>query len=98
MGVLYKNDPTSGENSLAERIKEQKYSSGPRKGQHVFTPLIALSFMLFILIYFPCVAVVAAIKNESGNWRWSLFLVIYTTTLAWIISFIVYQGGKLLGF
>jgi ferrous iron transport protein B len=98
MGVLYKNDPSSGENSLAERIKEQKYSSGPRKGQHVFTPLIALSFMLFILIYFPCVAVVAAIKNESGNWRWSLFLVIYTTTLAWIISFIVYQGGKLLGF
>ena len=98
MGVLYQNDPTTDESSLVEKIKEQKYMNGPRKGQHVFTPLIALSFMLFILIYFPCVAVVAAIKNESGNWKWSLFLVIYTTTLAWFISFIVYQGGKLLGF
>jgi ferrous iron transport protein B len=98
MGVLYQNDPTTDESSLVEKIKEQKYTNGPRKGRHVFTPLIALSFMLFILIYFPCVAVVAAIKNESGSWKWSLFLVIYTTTLAWIISFIVYQGGKLLGF
>ena len=98
MGVLYQTEPDAEESNLVEKIREQKYLSGPRKGQHTFTPLVALSFMLFILIYFPCIAVVAAIKNESGNWKWSLFLVVYTTVLAWIVSFIVYQGGTLLGY
>jgi len=98
MGVLYQTEPDAEESNLVEKIREQKYLSGPRKGQHAFTPLVALSFMLFILIYFPCIAVVAAIKNESGNWKWSLFLVVYTTVLAWIVSFIVYQGGTLLGY
>ncbi len=97
MGVLFPDRP--GENTnLSERLKKSKYSSGEKAGQPVFTPLVALSFMLFILIYFPCVAVVAAIKNESGNWKWSLFLVTYTTGLAWIISFLTYQIGTLLGY
>jgi len=97
MGVLFPDNP--GENtSLSERLKKSKYNTGPKAGKPVFTPLVALSFMLFILIYFPCVAVVAAIKNESGNWKWSLFLVTYTTTLAWIISFLTYQTGLLLGY
>ncbi len=98
MGVLYQTDPNVGESSLIEKIREQKYVNGPRKGQPVFTPLVALSFMLFILIYFPCIAVVAAIKNESGSWKWSLFLVVYTTFLAWLVSFIIYQMGTLLGY
>jgi ferrous iron transport protein B len=54
--------------------------------------------MLFILIYFPCIAVIAAIKNESGQWKWSLFLAVYTTVLAWFVSFVVFQVGSLLGF
>jgi ferrous iron transport protein B len=54
--------------------------------------------MLFILIYFPCIAVIAAIKHESGKWKWSLFLAVYTTGLAWLVAFITYQGGTLLGF
>jgi len=98
MGVLYQTEPDAKGSNLVDKIREQKYLCGPRKGQHVFTPLVALSFMLFILIYFPCIAVVAAIKNESGNWKWSLFLVVYTTALAWIVSFIVYQMGTLLGY
>jgi len=98
MGVLYQTEPDAKGSNLVDKIREHKYLSGPRKGQHVFTPLVALSFMLFILIYFPCIAVVAAIKNESGNWKWSLFLVVYTTVLAWVVSFIVYQLGTLLGY
>ena len=82
---------------LAERLRQQVYTTGPHKGQKVFTPLVAMAFLLFILIYFPCIAVVAAIKNETGQWKWSLFLAAYTTTLAWIVAFIVYQGGSLLG-
>ncbi len=97
MGVIFPNKP--GENySLSTRLQKSVNSSGPRKGMPLFTPLIALSFMLFILIYFPCIAVVAAIKNESGSWKWSLFLATYTTSLAWIISLITFQIGTLLGF
>ena len=98
MGVLYQTDPGADENiNLIDKIKEQKYTEGKRAGQPVFTPLVAMSFMLFILIYFPCIAVVAAIKNESGKWKWSVFLTVYTTVLAWIVSFLTYQGGTLLG-
>ncbi|MCF6171746.1 MAG: ferrous iron transport protein B [Bacteroidales bacterium] len=99
MGVLYQTDPNVNANqNLIVRIKEQTHTSGKHIGEPVFTPLVALSFMLFILIYFPCIAVVAAIKNESGKWKWSLFLAVYTTLLAWFVSFIVYQAGSLLGY
>ncbi len=97
MSVLYPIRNTENE-SLSQRLRKQVYSSGKRKGKPVFTPLVALSFMLFILIYFPCIAVVAAIKNESGTWKWSLFLAFYTTTLAWLVSLITFQAGSLLGF
>lgn len=99
MGVLY--PPSSGkkhDESLAQRLMHQVYTTGPHKGQQIYTPLIAFTFLVFVLIYFPCVATIAAIKNESGKWKWSLFMALYTTSLAWVISFIVYQGGKLLGF
>ena len=99
MGVLYQTEPGVNENvSLISKIQEKKYETGSKKGQPVYSPLVALSFMLFILIYFPCIAVIAAIKHESGKWKWSAFLVVYTTTLAWIVAFIVYQGGTLLGY
>jgi ferrous iron transport protein B len=99
MGVLYQADGNVDDSQLLiNRIQSQVYKSGEKKGEHVFTPLVALSFMLFILIYFPCIAVIAAIKNESGNWRWSLFLTIYTTVLAYFVSFLTYQIGSLLGF
>lgn len=98
MGVLYQADPNINESqNLIERLKTQVYLDGKRKGENVFTPLIALSFMIFILIYFPCIAVIAAIKNESGHWKWSLFLAMYTTALAWMSSFLVFQIGSLIG-
>ena len=60
-----------------------------------FSPLVAYSFLLFVLIYFPCIATIVAIKNESGSWRWAGFAAIYTTVLAWIVSAAVYQIGIL---
>lgn len=99
MGVLYQADPSINESqNLIDRLKNQKYMEGSKKGENVFTPLIALSFMIFILIYFPCIAVIAAIKNESGHWKWSLFLAVYTTVLAWMSSFLIFQIGSLMGF
>ena len=98
LGVLYQAGDDTDEHSasLITKIQQQTYHDGPRKGEKVFTPLVAFSFMLFILIYFPCVAVVAAIKKESGNWRWALFIVVYTTTLAYLASLAVFQIGSLL--
>ncbi len=98
MGVLYPPSNAAGEHeSLAQRLKDQVYTSGKLKGQKVYSPLVAAAFLLFILIYFPCIAVIAAIKNETGQWKWSLFLATYTTVLAWLVAFIVFQGGSLLG-
>ncbi|PLX01367.1 MAG: ferrous iron transport protein B [Marinilabiliales bacterium] len=96
MGVLYQTDIENNEKSLVEKLQTQRYTRGKRKGQLVFSQVVAMSYLVFILIYFPCLAVIAAIKNESGKWKWSLFLAFYTTALAWIASFAVYQIGNLL--
>lgn len=58
-----------------------------------FTPLSALAFIAFVLLYFPCVAVFSAIGRESGSWRWALFTALYTTAVAWIVSFAVFHVG-----
>ena len=60
------------------------------------TPLVAFCYMLFVLIYFPCLATLVAIKQESGSWKWALFAAFYTTLLAWVLSFAVFQIGSLL--
>ena len=62
-----------------------------------WTPLSAYAFMVMTLIYTPCVAVLAAIRKESGTWRWMFFSVVYSFGLAWVVSFLVYQAGRLLG-
>jgi ferrous iron transport protein B len=60
-----------------------------------FSPLTAYAFLLFVLIYFPCIATIVAIKNESGSWRWAIFAACYTTLLAWVVSAVVYQVGSI---
>ena len=82
LGVLYADDADADAVSLADRIP--------------ITPLIAYCYMLFVLIYFPCIATFAAIKQESGSWKWAFFAAGYTTILAWVVSFAVYQIGGLL--
>ena len=96
MGVLYQTDFSSNESSanMQSKLKEQTFSQGKLKGQKVFTPLTAYAMMLFVLIYFPCIAVIAAIKKESDI-KWAVFTMIYTTGLAWLIAFLTYQIGSL---
>ncbi len=82
LGVLYTNEEDEVENvNLSDRIP--------------ITPLVAFGYMLFVLIYFPCVATIAAIKQESGGWKWAIFTACYTTLLAWLVAFVVYQTGSL---
>jgi len=98
MGVLYGTSQSHEKDKKANLpaiLQSEKYQEGSRVGQKVFTPLAGISFLLFILIYMPCVAVVATVKKESGNWKWALFLISYTTALAWILSFSVYQIGSM---
>lgn len=96
MGVLYQagggdDDDTS---ALQAKLQQQTYKSGPHKGEKVFSPLVAFSMMLFVLIYMPCIAAITAIKNEGGR-KWAIFTGCYTTALAWIVAFAVFQIGSL---
>lgn len=85
LGVLYVGDDDA--HLLSERL------STPSKvtGKTPFTPASALAFMVFVLLYFPCIATLSAIKRETGSWRYPLFSVVYNTSLAWIFSFITYH-------
>lgn len=90
LGVLYTGSSEDQE-SLEVRLLADKQTDGST----TFTPLVVVSLLLFVLIYFPCVATIAAIKEESGSWKWGVFSIVYTTLLAWLISFVVYQVGCL---
>ena len=81
LGVLYTNDDDIDSVNLSERIP--------------ITPLVAYCYMLFVLIYFPCIATLTAIRQESGSWKWAVFAAAYTTVLAWIVAFAVHQIGSL---
>ena len=81
LGVLYTNEEDIESVNLSNRIP--------------ITPMVALGYMLFVLIYFPCVATLAAIKQESGSWKWAFFAALYTTALAWGVAFIVKTIGNL---
>jgi ferrous iron transport protein B len=93
MGVLYETgkDNSKSRELLPEVLKSEVYFSGPRMGEKVFNRAVALSFLVFVLLYFPCIAVIATIKRESGSWRWALFTVFYTTAFAWIMAFVTYN-------
>ena len=89
LGILYTGDEEDNF-SLKNTLQNEQYSNGDK----VYTPWVALSFMLFVLIYFPCAATIAAIKNETGSWKWAVFSILYTTVLAWLVAFTVYQIGS----
>ena len=87
LGVLH----ATGEEEDADALEKALLASG-------MTPLSALSMMVFVLLYMPCLATTAAIKKETGSYRWMFFSIAYSTSVAWVMAFIVYQGGKLLGY
>lgn len=83
LGVLYANqevaDTTESEAQIAAALKS------------VTTAPAALAYMLFVLIYFPCLATLIAIKKETKGWGWAIFTALYTTILAWMVAFVVYR-------
>lgn len=86
LGVLYTGDEAFTDASLGERLEAPRANGKPD-----FTPAVALSFMVFILLYCPCMATVTAVVRETGHWRWGAFSVLYNTAVAWIVAFVVYR-------
>ena len=82
--------------SLGEADAESRELREALRRDPVFTPLVAFTLMVFVLIYIPCASTVAAIYKETCSWRWTAFAVAYTCTLAWIVSLVVYQVGRLI--
>lgn len=85
LGVLYVGDDD------AELLSERLRTPSKLTGKTPFTPAIALAFMVFVLLYFPCIATLSAIARETGSWKYSLFSICYNTSLAWILAFITYN-------
>lgn len=89
LGVLYVGDDDA--DALTKRL------STPSKltGQPPFTPASALAFLVFVLLYFPCIATLAAIRHETGSWKYMLFTVFYNTALAWVFAWITFRIATL---
>ena len=96
MGVLYAEASYEDEDYTFDSDSEKYTYLRQQMTKDGVTPLTAYCFLLFVLLYFPCIATIAAIKGETGSWRWALFTAVYTTLLAWVVSATVYQIGNLL--
>lgn len=91
LGVLY-----TGTDADEARLSSKLTTPNPETGEPPFTPLKALGFMVFVLLYFPCIATVTAIYRETESWRYPLFTLVYNTGIAYLFSLAVYQIGSLL--
>jgi len=95
MGVVYGLEDEVDEESstLREKIRAERWPDG----RPVYSPLVGLSLMVFFAFAAQCMSTLAAIRRETQSWRWPVFVVVYMTALAWVASFLVYQGGRALG-
>jgi len=80
--------------TLAQTLRDQKWSDGTP----VYTPLVAVTLMVFYVFALQCVSTVAIVRRETNSWKWPVFQWAYMGALAWTLAFVTYQGGKLLGF
>ena len=96
MGVIYGigEDADEGSPMLRDKLRNEQRPDGTK----AYTPLVCLSLLVFFALACQCMSTVAMVGRETASWRWPTFLVVYTFALAWLASFVVYQGGQLLGF
>jgi len=86
------------ENSMINLKQSMKDDINPDSGHHIYTPLVAVSFMIFYVYAAQCMATFAVVRRETNTWKWPIFMIIYMTLLAYFMSFFVFQGGRALGF
>jgi ferrous iron transport protein B len=95
MGIVYNiEDADEASEPLRDTMRDEKHADG----RPVFTPLVCLGLMVFYVLAMQCVSTVAIVRRETNSWSWPLFQIAYMTALAWVGAFVVYQGGRLLGF
>ena len=92
LGILFNDHDETG-TSMEKHLIDATYDDNP--GKKVFSPLVAYSFMVFVLLYFPCIGTIATVRREYGR-KWSAVVVIYTVALAWLASFGIFQLGSLI--
>lgn len=103
MGILYSDEKDFDDNNESKyesinKSMSQDIAQLHQKPVSEIKPtadLTAYCYLLFVLIYFPCIATIAAIKGETGSWKWALFTAAYTTCLAWVVSALVFQIGSI---
>jgi ferrous iron transport protein B len=96
LGVVHGVGDGANEESLT--LREKIRAETRADGRPVYTPLVGLSLLVFFALACQCMSTLAVVYRETRTWRWPLFLFAYMTALAWVASFLVYQGGRLLGF
>ena len=96
MSIVYNVETKDKENT--ESLRESMRAERRADGRPVFTPLVCLGLMVFYVLAMQCISTVAVVRRETNSWRWPLFQIAYMTALAWVGAFIVFQGGRLLGF
>jgi ferrous iron transport protein B len=89
---------SEGEGMTAGLIEALRSAKDPDTGKPLYTPLVAVGLMVFYVFACQCFSTYAVLKRETGSWGWTLFTIFYMTALAWLASFVVYQGGRFLGF
>ena len=80
--------------SLREKLRN---AENPKTGARSYSPLMAVSLMVFFVLACQCMSTVAVARRETNSWRWPIFMLVMMNVLAWLVSFAVYQGGRALG-
>ena len=95
IGVLYSGDDSFADDDAFSEDSQKYVSLRQAMIADGINPLAGYCYLLFVLLYFPCIATIVAIKNETNSWRWACFAATYTTVLAWLVSALVYQAASL---
>jgi ferrous iron transport protein B len=97
MGTVYSVGDAQSDAGQTDLQSRMKADTDPVSGLPVFTPLIAIVLMVYYVLAMQCMSTLAVVRRETNGWKWPLFQLGYMTALAWIVSFVIYQGGKALG-
>ena len=95
MGIVYSvGEVEEGKTAdLSAAMRADRYASGPRTGQPVWTPIVAISLLVWFVLAMQCMSTFAIVRRETGTWRWPVFMLLYMNVLAYVVSLIVYQLG-----
>lgn len=97
MGTIYNVDSPDSRAGQADLGRRMKADINPRTGQKVFTPLVAVTLMVYYVLAMQCISTLAVVRRETNGWKWPIFQLVYMTALAWIVSFVIYHAGMALG-